>query len=474
MKEKKNIDRLFQEQLKDFEATPDNQVWLRIEAELKKETKRKVIPIWFKYSGIAAALILGLFLLNTFVISDSKTKNGIVLDTEISEDSINQPVVPFQKNLKQEPIATRSEEVSTVKKEIINRNHSKSVTKNEKEITPFNSTKASEQKNQNGTNLYLSKNHSPIKQLATTENANSNSSIGDKTNVENSSLLEDNSNQTTEKKLADVSDEPKIQIEITPKTPNELEEILKNKENNKDAIATVTKNKWQIIPNVAPVYLNANSGGSPIDSQLSENDKKSENSISYGIGVQYAVNNKIVLRTGINKVVLGYNTNNVLYSAGLATNNLANISYASNNAIEFKNAGYYNALTTSEKSIQNTTTGTLNQKMGYYELPFELSYAVLDKKFGINIIGGLSTLILNENSISLESSTSNIELGEAKNLSKVHLSTNLGLGFKYQLVKSFQLHFEPILKYQFNTFSQESNNFKPAFIGLYTGVSYQF
>ena len=33
MKEKKNIDRLFQEQLRDFEATPDNQVWLNIEAE---------------------------------------------------------------------------------------------------------------------------------------------------------------------------------------------------------------------------------------------------------------------------------------------------------------------------------------------------------------------------------------------------------------------------------------------------------
>ena len=41
MKEKKNIDRLFQEQFRGFEKTPNNQVWLNIEAELKKDKKRK-------------------------------------------------------------------------------------------------------------------------------------------------------------------------------------------------------------------------------------------------------------------------------------------------------------------------------------------------------------------------------------------------------------------------------------------------
>ncbi len=60
MKEKKNIDRLFQEQLRDFEASPNNQVWLNIEAELRKDKKRKVIPLWLKCSGIAAAFLLGL------------------------------------------------------------------------------------------------------------------------------------------------------------------------------------------------------------------------------------------------------------------------------------------------------------------------------------------------------------------------------------------------------------------------------
>lgn len=469
MKEKKNIDRLFQEQLKDFEAMPDNQVWLNIEAELNKGKKRKVVPIWFKYSGIAAALLLGLFALNTILTSDSKTKNGIVLDDGNLKNSLNKKQIPLQKSSKEPQKEVQIVTHSNNKKEIIYSNTSKSIVTNEKKITPFNSSKTADKKkkNQNDSGFPLSENHSAITQSTATEGQ-----TASKNNILNSS--ENNPNQVTDKRLVQDNKEPKKQPEIASESPNELEEILKNKNNPKDVVATTAKNRWQITPNVAPVFLNASSGGSPIDSQLSENSKESDNSLSYGIGVHYAINNKMALRTGINKVVLGYNTNDVLYSAGLVSNNLANISYAAKNAIEVKNAANYNALSSSEKNMQNTNTGDLNQKMGYYELPLELSYAVLDKKFGINVIGGFSTLFLNENEISLRSSQSNIALGEAKNLSKVHLSTNLGLGFKYQLVKSFQLHFEPILKYQFNTFSRESNDFKPVFIGLYSGISYQF
>ena len=164
----------------------------------------------------------------------------------------------------------------------------------------------------------------------------------------------------------------------------------------------------------------------------------------------------------------------MLYSTGLTANNLRNIEYFSNNAVKFVNDANYSSLTTTEKEIQNTNTGNLNQKMGYYELPMEVSYAVLDKKFGVNLIGGFSTLFLNENTISLVSPQSNIELGEAKNLSQVHFSTNVGLGFKYQISKSFQINMEPMVKYQLNTFSNNSGDFKPLFIGLYSGISYGF
>jgi hypothetical protein len=469
MKENKNIDRLFQEQFRGFEETPNNQVWLNIEAELKKDKKRKVIPLWLKCSGIAAAFFLGLFILNTNQTSYLKTENRIV----ISKDSSNKKQIILQKRLKETKkdveIVSNSKENYKSKKEIINNNFSKSIAKDEKEISSYRSSNAlvDKKKNQNNAGILLSKNNLPIKSSPSDE-SNKNSVLT------NSNPFVDTHAQHIEKKSLKEEEIAQKKQAINPESPNELEEILKAKSAPKNAVASNSKNKWQITPNVAPVYLNANSGGSPIDEQLSNYEKKSDKSISFGIGVHYAVSNKIVVRTGINKVVLGYNTSNVLYSTGLTANNLRNIEYSSNNVVKFVNDANYSSLTKSEKEIQSTNTGNLNQKMGYYELPMEVSYTFLDKKFGINLIGGFSTLFLNENTISLVSPQSNIQLGEAKNLNQVHFSTNVGFGFKYQIIKSFQINVEPMVKYQLNTFSNNSGNFKPLFIGLYSGVSYGF
>ena len=472
MKEKKNIDRLFQEQLRDFEATPDNQVWLNIEAELKKDKKRRVIPLWLRYSGIAAAFLLGLFILNTNQMFNSKKENPIVLN---SKNSSNKKQINPRNGSNKVLIAGNSKENSKDKKEIIITNFSKPVVKDEKEIKPHNSSNALgvNKKNQNNADVFLPKDNLSINQPEL-KSDNNRTLNPEKNGVENSNSLASTPNQTLEKKNLKENEESQKQPSINPESPNELEEILKAKSAQKKAVASNSKNKWQITPNVAPVYLNANSGGSPIDEQLSDYEKKSDNSLSFGLGLRYAVNNKLAIRTGVNKVVLGYNTNNVLYSTGLTANNLKNIQYPSDNVVKLVDQANYSSSSTFEKEIQKTNTGTLNQKMGYFELPMEVSYAVLDKKFGINLIGGFSTLFLNENTISLVSPQSNIELGQAKNLNQVHFSTNVGLGFKYQILKSFQINLEPMVKYQLNTFSNNSGDFKPLFIGLYSGISYGF
>lgn len=472
MKEKKNIDRLFQEQLRDFEATPDNQVWLNIEAELKKDKKRRVIPLWLRYSGIAAAFLLGLFILNTNQMFNSKKENPLVLD---SKNSSNKKQINPQNGSNKVQIAGNSKENSKHKKEIIITNFSKPVVKDEKEIKPHNSSNALgvNKKNQNNADVFLPKDNLSINQPEL-KSDNNRTLNPEKNGVVNSNSLANTPNQTIEKKNLKENEESQKQPSINPESPNKLEEILKAKSAPKNAVASNSKNKWQITPNVAPVYLNAHSGGSPIDDQLSDYEKKSDNSLSFGLGLRYAVNNKLAIRTGVNKVVLGYNTNNVLYSTGLTANNLKNIQYPSDNVVKLVDQANYSSSPTFEKEIQKTNTGTLNQKMGYFELPMEVSYAVLDKKFGINLIGGFSTLFLNENTISLVSPQSNIELGEAKNLNQVHFSTNVGLGFKYQILKSFQINLEPMIKYQLNTFSNDSGDFKPLFIGLYSGISYGF
>lgn len=292
-------------------------------------------------------------------------------------------------------------------------------------------------------------------------------------NAINNQLLE-NKNQigiATDNDIIKKTDSTAIAIVV----PNELEELLKEKE-NKVVTKEAKPDKWQVTPNVAPIYFSSTSNGSPLDEKFENNSKDYKTNLGYGLGVTYALNTKFSLRTGINAIALEYNTNDVVFyqnKSAVAIKHVDNNAQGSFIQIENKNSN-----TLPEISPNNTIVkkfdGNLNQKTGYIEIPLELSYKIIDKKFGIEIIGGLSTLYLNENNVYLLSSGLEMNIGQANNLNTMHFSTNVGLGFKYNFLKSFQVNFEPMLKYQINTFSNDSGNFKPYFLGLYTGVSYRF
>ncbi|MDD2674842.1 MAG: hypothetical protein PHF81_08170 [Flavobacterium sp.] len=468
MNDKKNIDRFFQERFKDFEMSPNEQVWKNIQTELKKEKKeRKVIPFWIKFPGIAAAFLLGIFALNSLLNNNPDSQNGIVVSPEILKSSTESRESIIEK--KSNPLKIKNTSSVVI-------NNTKTEQKDGKESTSKNQPEihSNKKKTQANAVVYLQKNHPSVKQKTINSTELSTKVIIAETNNASDQTLEKKRlNETENTKIAAI--DAKEQSLNTVESPNELEEILKKKKEGKEeAVVLSSKNKWQITPNVAAVYLNSNSGGSAIDPKFSENQKTADNSLSFGVGVNYAVSEKVTLRSGINKLSLGYNTNNVMYSTGLANNNLANIKYTSTSLIEIKNESNLNMLSLFEINLQKTTTGTINQKMGYYEVPLEVSYAILDKKFGINLIGGVSTLFLNQNKISLVSSETKITLGEARNLNQINFSTNVGVGFQYQIMKSFKINFEPMLKYQMNTFSSNSGNFKPIFVGLYSGISYSF
>ena len=480
MNNKKNIDRLFQERFKDFESEPSKQVWVDIQASLKEKEGRKVIPFWIKSSGIAAALLLGFLALNTYTNNQIEIKNGVVIETNVLKNSFDGKDSTLDKTKKdQNPL-----EVKTIPQAIVNTiETAKTNEKNSTSPDRFK-IKSNKEKNQSNSVVYFQKNHPPLKQKTVNNDPIKPTAVIAENNSTTKNHLSENNqqHQLLEKSTLKESQnttiallDAKKQPSSTTETPNDLEEILKKKTGaEKEVVVLHQKNKWQITPNIAAVYLNSNSGGSAIDPQFSENQKTGDNSLSFGIGVNYAVSKKIALRSGINRLSLGYNSNNVVYSTGLANNNLTNIKYSSKALIEIKNQSALNGLTSFEKDLQKTNTGAINQKMGYYEIPLEVSYAVLNKKFGINLIGGVSTLFLSQNKIALISSETNVKLGEANNLNPIHFSTNVGLGFKYQIVKSFQINVEPMVKYQLNTFSNNSGNFKPVFVGLYSGISYSF
>ncbi len=251
------------------------------------------------------------------------------------------------------------------------------------------------------------------------------------------------------------------------------------------AVAETSSKKWSAGPSVAPVYFNAMGEGSSVHSIFVPNAKSGNINMSYGLSVGYEINSKLRVRTGIHKVDFGYDTNDIAFSSSpIATTNgqIDNINYrttARNLVVSSKPGGSAReqapANSLDFSSSQNVERdGVMTQQMGYLEIPLELNYALIDKKFGLNVIGGVSSLFLVDNSVALTSGNLTTEMGEANNLNDLNFSANFGLGVNYKFSRNIHLNIEPVFKYQLNTFSETDGTFNPYALGVYSGLSFRF
>jgi hypothetical protein len=527
MSEKKNIERLFQEKFKDFEVVPSQKVWENIEAELHKKKKRKVIPIWFRLSGVAALLLVGA-LIGYAIWNESPENNNInevVNQDQNSQKNDNRALVPIENQ------STNNDAVTDAgNSENVNSGDSNSETNTNKDLSQETLEKGSitsvksknsgikntaaiahtpktgsnraknmksediaivgikknsvenETKNTQNQNKLDSKNNALASQNDLNSNKNSKSGAFENRNTQNNNVISENKiafekelNKTQIAFDKALEEQKKDSAAVATVVPNPLEELLLQQEKEKQAVTETKVNRWQITSNVAPIYFSSASNGSPISQEFSDNSKDYEKNMSYGVGVNYAFSDKWSVRGGVNKLTLGYNTNDIVYYAGLT-----DASARSENA-HFQGRGSQiiiedntaaNVLSFSD--IPGKNAGYLNQTMGYIEVPVELSYKILNRKFGIEIIGGMSTMFLNENSLSVVSGDFVTSAGKAENLNDISFTSNIGLGFKYNFWKSFQANIEPKFKYQINTFSENDGGFKPYFIGIYSGLSFSF
>lgn len=288
----------------------------------------------------------------------------------------------------------------------------------------------------------------------------------------NSGIVQNNKNQ--------LGKEFKDSVVVAQSEENPLEKILREKEakkeNKEEEIAENPYSKWGVRPAIAALFSGA-SNGSPISSEFADNEKTFDSKFGFGIGVDYQLNKKITIRSGISKVDMAYNTEGISFYTDLSgkmasQQNMQNINR--NSASVHMVIQDRSRTPSLEIALAGSDTGVLNQQIGYIEVPMEISYKVIDKRFGLNFITGVSTLFLSDNKISIMSDGMTTEVGEANNLNKVHFSTNIGIGLKYNILKSLEASVEPMFKYQINTFSNDSGSFRPFVMGVYSGFRYKF
>lgn len=445
MKDRKHIDRLYQEKFKDFESTPREAVWKNISARLqKKERKRGILPLWYKIAGVAAILALFINFSNEFFSKKSKINNQAFVslaDENFGEISIASSA--YTQNM-----IRSSKVLQALMKE----------TKN------LESNEALEAE-------YHRKN---IK-INSFKNISQASNL---TIVSKNSAYTFSDNNKPESQIASIDQEikPEIQLRDLPIPNSEDEE-----ETTQIIEKTTPYKKLRVSTTAAPIYYDNFGSGNTIDDQFANNQGSSEITISYGINFAYQISEKIRIRSGISKVDLSYNTKDIAFTAAVNPSALSGVNYNGNipnYRIENRSVRPFSNISASTEfnraSLASPTAGYLNQKLGFIEVPLEIEYVIIDKQIGLNIIGGGSTLFLDKNMISLKSSDFSTNLGEGNNLNKVSFSTNIGIGIDYDIFPQFQLNLEPIFKYQINTFSNGTGDVKPYYFGVYSGFSFKF
>lgn len=478
MKEKKNIDRLYQEKFKDFEATPSPGVWKNIADRLEEDKRKKplILPIWYKIAGAAAMLAIllsgGYFIyqnnffgntpglvfefqeierphIQTTFENKTLTETGNLLQKITSDKqenkSSNNALTSGNNGVASSGIETKNEKASEDSSSEIGENNEKLINQNTglAETEDFSEEKIKEN-------------------LETSENSASNK------RSDSTSLIAGNT-ETEVQKEKDSLAENAIAT---------LEKESKEAEKEKDETET-GKGKLSLSTFAAPVVYDNFGKGNPIDPQFAGNSSSPNLTMAYGVNVSYQLSEKLKIRSGIGKVAMSYDIQDVLFSAAIIPNAIASIDYSQEGSnFQIQGNSGRNSYSSAQSSFAPESAsmamlGEINQQFGYIEIPLEIEYKLIDKKMGLNIIGGGSSLILDENTLLLNSNNQSAHLGKANNINDLSFSTNIGLGVDYKLTEKLKINLEPIFKYQINTFNN-TQNLQPYYFGVYSGLSYKF
>ncbi|WP_426486580.1 hypothetical protein [Flavobacterium sp. 2] len=490
MENRTEIGKAIRDHLNNLDKSPNDALWSKIEKDLNQKRRRRVLA-WLIPSLIAVVLSCSLLYLKSDFQEKNQTQQTQQTKSKSEANTKNQTLksskVPNPKSIL---LKTEPDQITTVSK-----------TKNVKLIKESSKliTSTSEYEEYEVVKKYKvvirkeERNTKPIKPEAVKKTAKPGFSANlKKTSKEKTAKV--NSKKTNKSQSTKQS---KGEIKKSPFTPTPQKSIVqkdtliivktetspKITEIKKDSIVTIDSLKTpvkatakreykktiyntktnELNPDVSihafygPAIFGSLNGKSLINPIMDNLSKSHPVSSHYGVYVK-TMFDKFGFRAGFSKI-------NLKITTALGQNLITNY-----NNIDLK----------SDINIKDTFANSsdieLQQKLSYYEIPLDFNYVLKkdDTKFGIDAFTGFSFLILDKNELYLKSEKVEKQtIGEAKNISGVNISYDLGIGFTYKLTDKIGLDLNPIFKYYLNTF-KENGETKPYSLSLQTGINYKF
>lgn len=455
MKENLNIDGLFRDGLNDYAEPVPASVWERVENDVQKAGKKPLIPMFLKLAA-AIALLVGISSI-TYIFT-LKDKNDTPL--ELSEETIL-PTKDVKARSTNELARAKGKEY----KQALNSTGAKYST-TRTEISPSEeSTIILAQRNDPGSQDFLQK-------------------------AEPLDFLLPN----------DVSEKFELKIDI-PSDAVYSDFILHQNilaQQAQSEVAREYNNVWSVGGQAGPQYSYRDASINPSASeQFTDYDSFEEGVVSFagGVNVEVQAKKRWSFQSGVHYSKIGLETSNIVieqnrsFSPSVGVIELDNQFFAStvaDEAVEIPtsvgNISYGRKVLNTSPDVQNAVetnfvSGPINveQNFEFIEVPLVVKYRLIDKKFGVNVSGGLWTNFLVGNSATATDDQGYYQEGPTNNINTINYIGSLGLGFNYPVSPKLLLSLDPLFKYYLSPLNNDNETeAHPYSFGLMTGLSYYF
>lgn len=460
MKSDKELDELFRSKLENFEQTPPAHLFDRIAAAVETPQRRRGLFFW-KVAGVAAALLLafwGGWQINQMSSQMQQVESAQVVQSPVSaQPEVNEP----QAESDQTFVQSGSMQTGEVKK----------------------APTAKEMKMAEATIV------SGEKQLVAVERS-----------VREESMAKLDS-RPLKGGLLSVAGDRMLKIKDSGKKagllPVDRQIIDQNQQMATAKNSDRQKKLWEVGAQVSPVYNVSNASHSKgYASNMLASGSSGPAELGGGLSVAVKAGKRLSVQSGVYYSALGQTSGNSASSAGNLMSDFAPEYLATNVDFDVKNnqlvvngpagmikmagvpAGVDLVTNIEEKALQGNAMISqieMSQNFEYIEIPLYLRYALLNKRFGLDMIGGVSSNVLVGNQTFIRSNSVRTQVGETENMEPVSYSGSVGIGLKYGFSKHIFLNVEPRVKYYFNSLSNNNDvELRPYSIGFYTGLSYRF
>ena len=255
-------------------------------------------------------------------------------------------------------------------------------------------------------------------------------------------------------------------------------------------------NRWSVGTQVSPLYSYRNLAVKDESMETASYYNQAESgtlAYSGGLNVNYSPTRRISVQSGVYYSRYGVSVDQAYFFENAPTADAASsakfysvnnssgiIDIADNTSVDYvtnygQRKNHNASFSTADEFSLQVNSGEVIQNFEYLEVPLVLRYRLIDRKIGFNFLGGLSTNLLVGSNTYYNENGNKEKIGETTDIKPFNYSSIMGIGIDYAISKHLNINLEPTFRYYLNSINESSYiGSHPYSLGIFTGVRYYF